>query len=426
MRRVVRIIALLAVGVSIPWSCFAAGFSIFEAGAKALGMGGAFTAQADDPSAIFFNTAGIADLERTQLYLGVSTIFTGTSFAGVDPDPGYGTTGETGTMVFPPFNAYVTYQFKEGLTGGFGIFNAYGLGQVWANPSEFPGRHISYDVNLKTFYFNPTLAWRAHEKFAFGGGVQAVYSSVHLESYIQRVDPNGSGLLDVATTELDGNSSLDWGGNLGILAGPFSGFTLGASYRSKVDANISGTGTFTQIETGSPQFDQGVAQELPTNQSVETVVNLPWLLSVAGVYRFKERWTVEVDFNYIGWSVFEQLEFNFEDPDLVAVRPQNFDNTLTVRSGLQYELNEAWDLRGGYYYDPTPQPTESISPMLADTDRHGLSLGCGYARETWWLDAFGLVLLTSERDTDGVGANGFNGTYGTYAVLFGANVGFTF
>jgi long-chain fatty acid transport protein len=426
MRRGVRIIAVLAVSVSIPWSCFAAGFSIFEAGAKALGMGGAFTAQADDPSAMFFNAAGIADLERTQLYLGVSTIFTGTSFAGVDPDPGYGTTGETGTMVFPPFNAYVTYQFKEGLTGGLGVFNAYGLGQYWDDEASFPGRHISYHVDLKTFFFNPTIAWRPHEKISIGAGVQAVYSTVDLKSYSQLYDPNGSGLLDVSKVDLNGDSGLDWGGNGGVLAGPFSGFTLGVAYRSQVAASVTGDATFTQVSTGSSQLDDVVSGALPPNQGVETTVNLPWLLSIGGVYRFKERWTVEVDFNYFGWSEFEQLEFQFDDSDLNTVRIQDYDDVLSVRSGVQYELTEEWDLRGGYYYDPTPQPTKSVSPLLADSDRHGISLGFGYGVDTWAIDAFGLALLTGDRSTDGQNLDGFNGEYGTFAYLLGVNVGYSF
>ena len=426
MRRVARIIAFVAVSVSIPWTCFAAGFSIFEAGAKALGMGGAFTVQADDPSAIFFNPAGIADLEGTQLYLGVSTIFTGTSFAGVDPDPGYGTTGETGTMVFPPINAYVTWQFREGLTAGLGIFNAYGLGQYWNDEATFPGRHISYHVDLKTFYFNPSIAWRAHEKIAIGGGVQAVYSLVDLKQYSQRMDPNGSGMLNVATINLEGNSSLDWGGNLGVLVGPFSGLTLGASYRSKVEANVSGDGTFTQVASGSPQLDAVVSPVLPQNQGIETTVNLPWLLSIGGAYSFKEKWTVEVDFNYFGWSVFQELEFRFEDPSLDTARPQGFENVLSIRSGVQYELTAEWDLRGGYYYDPTPQPTESVSPLLADADRHGVSLGFGYGVEKWVIDAFALTLIRSERSTDGLSQDGFNGTYDSFACLFGANFGYNF
>jgi long-chain fatty acid transport protein len=426
MSRVARIIALLAVGVSIPWSCFAAGFSIFEAGAKALGMGGAFTAQADNPSAIFFNTAGIADLERTQLYLGATAILTGTSFAGVDPDPGYGTTGETGTMAFSPLNAYVTYQFKEGLTGGLGIFNPFGLGQYWEDEPAFPGRHVSYYVDLKTFYFNPTIAWRAHEKISIGAGVQAVYSTVRLKRYIEQWDPNGSGLLNVGTVDLDGSSDLNWGGNAGVLAGPFSGLTLGVSYRSQVESDVSGDATFRQMASGSPQFDQAVAAVFPPNQGVKTKVNLPWLLSFAGAYRFKEKWTVEVDLNYFGWSEFKDLEFRFDEPELNTVRVQDYKNVLSVRSGVQYALTDEWDLRGGYYYDPTPQPTKAVSPLLADTDRHGLSLGFGYGLETWVVDAFGLWLVTSDRSTDGKSLDGFNGEYGSYAFLLGANLGYRF
>ncbi|TYB81177.1 MAG: hypothetical protein FXF54_14905 [Kosmotoga sp.] len=43
----------------VPTFVFANGFQINEQGAKALGMGGAFVAQADDPSALYFNPAGI-------------------------------------------------------------------------------------------------------------------------------------------------------------------------------------------------------------------------------------------------------------------------------------------------------------------------------------------------------------------------------
>src|ERR1051325_6949751 len=55
-RRGVRL-ALLALCGQAVW---ASGFSILELGGRAAGMGGAFTAVADDGSAIFYNPAGIA------------------------------------------------------------------------------------------------------------------------------------------------------------------------------------------------------------------------------------------------------------------------------------------------------------------------------------------------------------------------------
>ena len=64
---------------------FAAGFRLPEAGAKAMGMGFAFTAQADDPSAIYFNPAGLTQLKGQNVMVGVTYVrenggeFTGTT-----------------------------------------------------------------------------------------------------------------------------------------------------------------------------------------------------------------------------------------------------------------------------------------------------------------------------------------------------------
>ena len=66
----------------------AAGFAIFEQGARGMGFAGAFTAQANDPSAIFHNAAGIAFLKGHQLYFGGTLIHPTSTFTGADPFPG--------------------------------------------------------------------------------------------------------------------------------------------------------------------------------------------------------------------------------------------------------------------------------------------------------------------------------------------------
>ena len=43
----------------LPVVAFAGGFAANEQGAKASGMANAFSAQADDPTAVYFNPAGI-------------------------------------------------------------------------------------------------------------------------------------------------------------------------------------------------------------------------------------------------------------------------------------------------------------------------------------------------------------------------------
>ena len=68
----------------------AAGFAIFEQGARGMGFAGAFTAQTTDPSAIFHNAAGIAFLKGKHLYLGGTLIHPSADFIGAAPFPGEG------------------------------------------------------------------------------------------------------------------------------------------------------------------------------------------------------------------------------------------------------------------------------------------------------------------------------------------------
>ena len=70
-------------------AAFGSGFALFEAGAKAVAMGGAFAATADDPSAIFYNVAGIAQLRRTEFLAGGTMINFANEFNG-DPNDAFG------------------------------------------------------------------------------------------------------------------------------------------------------------------------------------------------------------------------------------------------------------------------------------------------------------------------------------------------
>ena len=75
---------------------FAAGFRLPEAGAKAMGMGFAFTAQADDPSAIYFNPAGLTQLKGNNIMVGVTYVrVNGGEFTGTTPLTGGATASET-------------------------------------------------------------------------------------------------------------------------------------------------------------------------------------------------------------------------------------------------------------------------------------------------------------------------------------------
>src|SRR5688572_32982830 len=83
---------------------YAAGFSIFEQGAKAMGMAGAFTAQADDPSLLFHNAGGLAFVTERDVATGFTWITsTKAELDGANPFPGAGYHAEQEDLSeFPP------------------------------------------------------------------------------------------------------------------------------------------------------------------------------------------------------------------------------------------------------------------------------------------------------------------------------------
>src|SRR5688572_16889475 len=142
---------LLAVAVSVPTPVRAAGFALFEQGARGMGFAGAFTAQASDPSAIFHNAAGIAFLRGKQLYLGGTVVAPSSTFEGANPFPGAGVTEKTDAGLLLPPSVYYTHQLAPDLVAGIGVNVPFGLRSRWASPDTYSGRFISHSAELSGF-----------------------------------------------------------------------------------------------------------------------------------------------------------------------------------------------------------------------------------------------------------------------------------
>ena len=85
MRSLAKLWLLItAVLLIVSGAAYGSGFSLFEQGAKATAMGGAFAATADDPTAIFYNVAGIAQQRKAAFMVGGTTINFSNEFTG-DP-----------------------------------------------------------------------------------------------------------------------------------------------------------------------------------------------------------------------------------------------------------------------------------------------------------------------------------------------------
>jgi len=417
--------ALLA--ALVPTPAFASGFAIYEQGARGMGFAGAFVAQSD-PSSIFHNAAGIAFLKGKHLYLGATAIAPSADFVGASPYPGDGRleTGDAATE-FPPALDY-THQLSESLVLGVGVHVPYGLSTSWEGAeTTYSGRFISKKASTRSLSINPTVAYKLADRFAVGAGLDVRLSTVELRRNAGAINPFTQQLIDIAAIDLESDTAIDFGFNLGVLAKPSESFGIGLAYRHSVAVDFDGTGTFNLIPTGNAQLDAAVAASLPSGAvPVKTRIEYPSIFTV-GVAWTRNEWTVAADVNFQQWSSFDKLPLTFEGYDeLSGEVEEGYQDSRIYRIGLERRFGERWAVRGGYYYDENPVPPESVSPLLPDADRNTVALGLGYNSGRFSLDFAYWRLFFKDRSTEGLSRDNYNGTYASSANLFAVSLGLGF
>ena len=414
------LVALSALAALAPTAAQAAAFGIFEQGSKGMGMAGAFTAQANDPSLLFHNAGGLAFVEEAQLTTGLTWIHVnGSEFDGLAPFPGVGVEEQMEDLDTTPIHVY--YVRPLGATWKFGVgFNTpFGLSTEWKNPNTFSGRFISQRAELQTFDINPTLGVQLTPKIGVGFGIIGRFSTVDLKRAVPTLNPFTGAVADIARVELESDFDSGIGWNVGILHKVGSAYSWGLSYRSKVKIDYGGDARFTQVLTGFPQLDAVVAGQLPFGAAipVETAIEFPDMASLGFAFKLTSNLLAEVDVNWTGWSSFDALPLTFPTaPALSSVVVEDYKDVYNYRLGFNYVTGSGSQWRFGYALDETPLPEESVGPLLPDGDRNVFTVGYGTASGK--LD-LALMYLTADERVVRVNRDNFNGTYNTDAFLAG-------
>ncbi len=432
MKKSIGVIALAALIIfALSPSAHGAGFLIYEHGAAAMAMGGAFIGLANDATAVFHNPAGIAFLDGTQVSAGVTLIFPNSTVTMPDiglVNPAYDETYDQVSQVFYPPNFYITHKFTDDLVAGFGFFAPYGLGTEWPDPATFPLRYISTRASMQTLIFNPTLAYKFNDNLSVGVGVSYIHSSLDLDlTYLldlTAIPPLG--IYDIPVTVED-TTGTAWAVNAGAL---YKGevFSLGFNWR----------GGFTIDYDGNLDLDMSpVPIPLPENGTVVAPFSFPHILGIGAAFNLSDQLTLTADVHYILWSAFDRIVVEADVPGLpisLDFEPidENFEDSFTFRVGMQYQMNENFALRAGFLYDETPQPVESMDTMLPDSDRWALTAGFGYSVGKFAIDvAYQFEpfkdRISPNRDIyDTVLGNFGEGTYASTAHLFGISFKYVF
>lgn len=416
----------------IPTIAFSNGFQINEQGAKALGMGGAFVAQADDPTAVYFNPAGITQLDRTQVSFGVSPIMPYASFK--SDNTGKTTDADENTFLIPNFFAVI--KLNERLSLGIGGFSNYGLSTEW--PENWEGRYITggTKAEIVTYTLNPNLAFKISEKLSIAVGLNIQYLDITLENRLAMLPYGGSVIIPSS----DGFSKLEgddfgYGWNVGLHYKITEKWKVGASYRSKIKHNIKEGKATLKLPEGN-LLGVGPVDAMTIKQPGSSQLILPDILYLGTSYELG-RFTFELDGQLTRWSRYKELAVDFDDPAATdVVKSKDWDDVWAIRFGVQYKVNDMIDLRAGIVRDFSPIPDETLDPLVPSGDRWLYAVGIGLNFENLVVDlAYNYLDSESKRfDNEvgreapyGVAAPELTGKFkDIYAHIFGINVTYKF
>jgi len=422
MLKFIRInIVILIISFVCYGSSFGGGFNIYEHGARASALASAFAARGDDISCIFYNPAGLAQLEGTHVMLNTTLIQLNAKFYGPLP---YYSENKAKDQTFYPTSFYFYKSLNEKFGLGFGFFTPFGLGVNWG--TDWVGRYLVTKVDLQTFYFNPVVVYKINENFSVAAGYNYVYSTTTLNKAVNYTPRSIDGIFSL---EADGTGN---GFNLGMQYRK-NKLSLGLALRSavKVDyTNGDGTVTFNMNnpEIANNPYVKGELATLFPDVKGSTSITMPSILTFGIGYEYTEKLGIEFDVMRFGWSSYDELKLKFEThteaiQDMTL--PKKYKDTYQYRFGAEYYYTENLTLRAGYYIDPTPVRDKYLEPMLPDTDRRGVNIGFGYKYGPLTLDAFYLHIFFRDRTVKN-NFQSFNGSYDVGANLFGTSASYNF
>ena len=380
-----------ALAAAFPSTSRGLGIRIADQDARATARGNAFTATADNPSAIYYNPAGISFLYSPSLNSPAFTPSLGGKNAAPAPtgdgsDSGlrirlgvYGISLASEVKLagandsfnishrgqFAP-NFYATWkQGNSPLSFGLGIYSPYGFG-IWY-PENSPIRTVTISGNIKYATINPVVAYKITDTLSLAAGPTFNYGRAGLK---QGIAPQGVfGGADMAEFEGDG-WSVGW--NAGLMWRPHPMHSFGVMYRSQTDIEFKGS-----ANTVVPGF-------LNLRENAAAGIKFPQNVVAGYSFRPTEKWNFEVNIDWTDWDNLNTVNLRKASGDVII--PFNWKSSLFYEFGASYKFDNGITASAGYIYSENSVPNESFSPLVPDSNRHIFSVGLGKHWQNWDFD----------------------------------------
>lgn len=393
MNRFLTLSALCTAGLAQ-----ASGFYLVDNGAKAMMQGGAFTAQADDATAMEYNPAGLAKQPGVSLLVDADLLQHTVTYARMDtgatePPKSVNTVSNSPELFVLPFFA-ATYGFPlagRTFTVGLGLYappsqgkyvypmpnyTTNSMGEYVERPNKFaPQRYALISNNIVIAYPTLSLAYDIHPRFQVGLSAQLTLSRFQQVQTLY----GGDVLGDNPSKQLQENPDYDvtvgidlpgkvgFTGILGVMARPTDWLSIGASVRPPIPFNASG-----KLSVELPQTFK-TAGATVTGDTATLQMTLPLEVKVGARVTPIANLGINLDFTYQGWNSVDQLLVTPTDVYLktgpmadpkpippVSIR-KNWMPAFSVRLGGTYKIIKYLSVSAGVLYETGAAPTTTYS-----------------------------------------------------------------
>lgn len=367
-----RLALLIAVSPSL---AFGLGFRLTDQDPLATARGGAFAATADNASAVYYNPAGITQLDGLNVLYSAYMI---TLEASVDPsNPGRSQDTKWGIETVP--HGFYTYRPKDSpLALGFGMYSPFGLGLEYDDDTPF--RTLAKKGKIQYITASPVAAWEFNSQFSIALGPTINYSRTKLARGI--VTPG-----DEFQFEGEG---VSYGFVAGILWKPHPMHALGVKYHSASKMNYSGhsrvriPGFTTDVEVAPGVVVPVDVPRFETEDDGDVDLQFPQTITFGYSFRPTPAWNFEFNLEWTDWDSLNTLTLNQSKGGPIAI-PFNYESSFMYDFGATRKFANGFRLSAGYIYSENSVPNEAFNPLVPDSNRHVLSVGVGrdYTRLSW-------------------------------------------
>lgn len=372
----------------------------------------------DDPTAIYYNPAGLAYGHGTRIQVEGLFVYrtvdydrdpdaiddASASAADIAANSGH---GSLANVIISPFAGVATDFGIEGIGAGIGFYAPFGGQTSWdkstafENNSTYPGavdgpaRWSAIEGEQRSIYISAGGAWRTKTgKFGIGAALNVISSSLAL---VRARNLDGTDDLTDTGAVKEGRALLDlkdltFSASIGLMFKPTECSRIGISYQSQ-----PGFGEMTLDGTLTNKYGAATPFDVP----VQMRQQLPDSIRVGGTWRAFTKGTLHFAADYQRWSVFKDqclvqtglaggAECKFKAYEGAGDAPigyrgaldtdngginvlvniaRDWHDTFSVRGGGTYEVSDKLELNAGVLFDTNAVPDETLEPALIDTNK---------------------------------------------------------